>query len=34
VVAGYGGGFVWIITAYEPDEDEWTNGFATRKEQE
>jgi hypothetical protein len=33
VVAGYGGEFVWIITAYEPDENEWTDGFAARKEQ-
>ena len=32
VVAGYGNGFIWIITAYKPDETEWINGFTTRKE--
>jgi len=32
VVAGYGGGFLWIVTAYQPDENEWTNGFTSRKE--
>ena len=32
VVLGYGIGFVWIITVYEPDENEWTNNFTERKE--
>ena len=32
VVAGFGLGFVWIITVYEPDENEWTDGFSVRKE--
>ena len=32
VIAGYGNGFIWIITVYEPDENEWTNGFTTRRE--
>ena len=32
VVIGFGSGFVWMITAYEPDENEWTNGFSERKE--
>jgi hypothetical protein len=32
VVAGYGSGFAWIITAYEPDENEWIGGFSARKE--
>jgi len=31
VVAGYGDGFVWIVTAYEPEENEWANGFKHRK---
>ena len=31
VVAGYGSGFVWIVTVYVPDEDEWINGFTERK---
>ncbi|MCL2080979.1 MAG: DUF4258 domain-containing protein [Oscillospiraceae bacterium] len=31
VVVGYGAGFVWIVTAYEPDKNEWTDGFAARK---
>jgi hypothetical protein len=31
-VLGYVSGFVWIITVYEPDEDEWTNNFMERKE--
>ena len=33
-VVGYGSDFVWIITAYEPDDNEWTNGFSIRKGQE
>ena len=33
VVVGFGSGFIWIITAYKPDENEWTNGFSERKEQ-
>lgn len=32
VVVGYGSGFIWIVTVYEPDENEWTNGFMTRRE--
>lgn len=31
-VVGYGNGLIWIITVYHPDENEWTNGFSTRKE--
>ena len=31
VVAGYGNDLLWIITVYEPDENEWTNGFSERK---
>jgi len=32
VVVGYGSGFIWIITAYEPDENIWSMGFFERKE--
>ena len=32
-VVGYGSGFIWIITAYKPDANEWANGFTVRKEQ-
>jgi len=32
VVAGYGSSLIWIITVYEPDENEWINGFTVRKE--
>ena len=32
VVVGYGMGFIWIVTAYEPDDSEWTNGYSERKE--
>ena len=32
VVVGYGSGFIWIVTVYEPDENKWINGFTTRKE--
>jgi hypothetical protein len=28
---GYGNGYIWIVTAYKPDENEWINGFSTRK---
>jgi len=31
VVVGYGGGYIWIVTVYEPNEREWENGFTTRK---
>ena len=31
VVVGYGCDLVWIITAYEPDIEEWENGFSRRK---
>ena len=33
-VAGYGSGFVWIVTVYEPDENEWVDGYSVRKEQD
>ena len=32
VVVGQGSGFIWIITAYRPNETEWINDFSTRKE--
>ena len=32
VVVGHGSGYIWVITAYKPDETEWTNDFSTRKE--
>lgn len=32
VVAGYGSDLVWIITAYEPDENEWIDEFTKRKD--
>ncbi len=32
VVAGLSKDLLWIITAYHPDVDKWTNGFKTRKE--
>ena len=32
VVVGHGNGFLWVITAYIPDEAEWKDGFSTRKE--
>ena len=31
VVVGHGSGFIWVITAYKPDETEWINGFSTRR---
>lgn len=31
-VVGFGSDLIWIITVYEPDENEWMNGFAVRKE--
>jgi hypothetical protein len=31
VVVGYGNGFIWIVTAYKPDANEWINEFSTRK---
>ena len=31
VVAGYGMEFIWIVTVYEPDENEWENDFSVRK---
>ena len=30
-VIGIGGGYIWIITAYFPDELKWENDFKTRK---
>ena len=33
-VTGYGSGFIWIITVYEPDESEWIEGFSVRREQD
>lgn len=32
VVAGIGEGYVWIVTAYYPNPDEWENNFSCRKE--
>ena len=32
VVVGHGSGFIWVITAYIPNETEWINDFTTRKE--
>ena len=32
VVVGVGEGFLWLVTAYHPDPDEWENDYATRKE--
>ena len=32
VVVGQGNGYIWVITAYIPDETEWINGFSMRKE--
>ena len=32
IVVGHGSGFIWVITAYIPDETEWKDGFSTRKE--
>lgn len=31
VVCGIGGGFMWIISAYRPDSDDWEPDFETRK---
>jgi hypothetical protein len=31
VVLGYGNELVWIITVYEPDENEWESGYTIRK---
>ena len=32
VVCGIGDGELWLITAYYPDPDEWTDDFKVRKE--
>jgi len=32
VVLGYGNDLVYIVTVYEPNLDEWEDGFSTRKE--
>ena len=32
VVAGYGNSLIWVITVYEPNENEWDNEFAIRKD--
>ncbi|MCL2513023.1 MAG: DUF4258 domain-containing protein [Oscillospiraceae bacterium] len=32
VVCGIGDEEIWIITAYYPNPDEWTNGFRVRKD--
>jgi len=32
VVLGYDNSFVYIITVYEPDINEWENGYTIRKE--
>jgi len=31
IVVGYGSDLIWIITAYKPDETEWTNEYSERK---
>jgi len=31
LVLGYGNGLIFIVTVYEPDEDEWENGYTVRK---
>jgi hypothetical protein len=31
VVCGTGNNELWLITAYYPDEQEWTEGFGMRK---
>ena len=31
VVVGHGMGYLWIVTVYEPDENEWTNECSERK---
>ena len=31
VVLGYGMDFIWIVTAYEPDEDEWQSDLSERR---
>lgn len=31
VVCGIGGGFLWIVTAYEPDASKWEDDMKTRK---
>lgn len=31
VVCGIGIGFLWVITAYEPDPDKWESDMKTRK---
>lgn len=33
IVAGLGDNKLWLITAYEPDQDKWSEDFKTRKEQ-
>ena len=30
-VVGCGSGFIWIVTVYEPDENDWIDGFSVRK---
>ena len=32
VVLGHGNGYIWVITAYKPNEIEWSNDFSARKE--
>lgn len=31
VVAGLGASKLWLITAYKPDKDQWSNDFKNRK---
>ena len=31
IVLGFGNGLVYIITVYEPDRNEWENGYTVRK---
>ncbi|MDR2600495.1 MAG: DUF4258 domain-containing protein [Oscillospiraceae bacterium] len=32
IVLGYGNELIWIVTVYEPDENEWENEFTKRKD--
>ena len=32
IVVGIGGDKLWLITAYEPDSDKWSEDFKVRKE--
>lgn len=34
VVVGVGQGYIWLVTAYYPNPDEWSEGFSVRKERD